>query len=33
MDKITTLYHRVESLTGSAKYIAWSLAGLLVGIS
>lgn len=32
MGKIKSHYHRVQNLTGSAKYIACSLAGLLAGI-
>ena len=32
MDKIKSLYDRVQNLTGTAKYVAWALAGILVGI-
>ena len=33
MDKIKSLYDRVQNLTGAAKYVAWSLAGILIGIA
>lgn len=32
MESVKNLYDRFQDLMGTAKYIAWSLAGLMVGI-
>jgi hypothetical protein len=32
METVKSLYERLQNLTGRTRYIAWALAGLMVGI-